>query len=224
MRRWRTVQDQFISPRLQAAENMQGNSRVGAENAIGDYSNYRQTDYGDVNYGGFDPTSYLNTASQHAFRNVSEDFNRQEAGRMASLNSRGLFGSNLGGATAQRGFYDRLANAISGHAMTAAGMAQRAGEFDYGASAANRDYRTQFDQNQLAQRANTAQMRTGMYQSDRDQSNMYFDAMYGATASRKAQDFAEKEAKRNRKAAIVGAGINALGSAAGAAAGAHFGK
>jgi len=74
---------------------------------------------------GFDPQQYMQQAAGSAFNDLSGQFNQANAQRMTGLNSRGLFGSNLGGNRQQVQFNDALANRLAGLSMNAAGMEQQ---------------------------------------------------------------------------------------------------
>lgn len=140
--------------------------------------------------GQFDPMSFMQRAAGAAYNNISRDFGQAESQRRAGLNRRGLV-SDIGGYQAQTRYHDALANAMSGLAMQAGNMTM---DRDRGVTSAYQD----------------------LYGRDTDQSNMYFDALYGATTSRKAQDYQEKEAKRNRNTALIGgalSGVSSIGSA-----------
>jgi hypothetical protein len=140
---------------------------------------------------GFNPSQFLNQASTAAFNNISRDFGLAESQRKAGLNRRGLV-SDVGGAQAQTRFHQALANALGGLAMQTGQMTM---DRDRGVASAYQN----------------------LYGSDLDRSNMYFDALYGASASRKAQDFQQAEAKRNRKTALIGGAMSGISNVAGAA-------
>jgi hypothetical protein len=136
--------------------------------------------------GQFDPMSFMQRAAGAAYTGISRDFGQAESARKAGLNRRGLV-SDVGGHQAQNRYYQALAEAMGNLSMQAGNMTM---DRDRGVTSAYQN----------------------LYGMDTDQSNMYFDALYGATTSRKAQDYQEKEAKRNRNAAMIGGVLGAAGS------------
>jgi len=103
---------------------------------------------------GFDPMSYMQKQAGALHAGLSEDLGHQRGARAASLNRRGLFRSDIGGAGEMRDFNTRLSQGLAGMAGQAAGMEQQR-------------------HSQLGQ----------LYGQDRDSANRYFDAVTGLGAT-----------------------------------------
>jgi hypothetical protein len=73
---------------------------------------------------GFNPMDYTRTQAGAMATELGSEFAEQEGRRMASLNSRGLYRSDLGGARAQSAFQNRMARALAGLSMQGAQMEQ----------------------------------------------------------------------------------------------------
>jgi hypothetical protein len=70
----------------------------------------------------FNPTEYLRQGVQAGMDQIGEDFAESEAARAESLNSRGLFQSNLGGGRATRDLNTRIARELASRSSEAARM------------------------------------------------------------------------------------------------------
>jgi hypothetical protein len=141
---------------------------------------------------GFDPQAYMRQAASAAYGEVSDAHSEANRARMTSLNSRGLFGSDLGG-TKQREYFDNmLSRNLSGLAMQAGQMEQQR-------------------QGALG----------GLYGMDQQQGNMYYDAATGLSASgahqRAAGGIAAGQAIAGGGQALFGAGYGAYGRSPAAA-------
>jgi hypothetical protein len=144
---------------------------------------------------GFDPQSYMQQAAGAAYGGLSEDFAGAERGRKASLNRRGLMGSNIGGAESERGFQDRLAQALAGLSMQAG----------------------QMEQNRIGQMGD-------LYRHDVGRADQYFGHGVDLTMSREHQRAQDKASKRGMWGSIAGAGLTAAGMALGGPAGGAIGS
>jgi len=103
---------------------------------------------------GFDPTAYMQQQAGALHAGLSEQMGEGQAARAASLNRRGLFRSDIGGAGMDRDFNTRLSQGLAGMAGQAAGM----------------------EQNRHAQLGQ-------IYGMDQGQANQYYNAATGLQAS-----------------------------------------
>lgn len=103
---------------------------------------------------GFDPRSYAANAFEGDAAGINDHFGQAESRRRASLNSRGLLRSDIGGDRARQTYASKLAEARATREMQAADMEQR-----------------------------RQGMMGSIYGMDQGQANRFYDASIGLTAS-----------------------------------------
>lgn len=138
--------------------------------------------FSDALYG-FSPMQYMQQAGGSIFSSLSEQFGREESARRAGMNRAGMLRSGIGNADALNSFNERLARAIAGLSMQGG----------------------QMEQERIG-------MMGGLYNTDLNQQNRFYDAATGLSASLMQQRNANMQANRNRRAALWGAGIGAAGN------------
>jgi hypothetical protein len=74
---------------------------------------------------GFDPSAYASRAAGSMYNDLASQLAGANAQRMANLNRRGLFASDLGGNRQQAGFQNELASRLAGLSMQQASMEQQ---------------------------------------------------------------------------------------------------
>lgn len=134
----------------------------------------------------FDPTEAMNRTAGSMMTSIGDQYRQTTNARMGNLNARGLFGSNIGGARAERNLNSQIAQALAGLSMQGAQMKQ----------GALSDYTRNMGH---------------VYGTDRDQENMYWDAAMGLRGSQIAGRAAGDQATAGMWGDIGGSLLGAAG-------------